>query len=110
MEYLKCSLEKFGWTNEVVEKLEGPTVSEVGQILKDCACRVVKKAQERSKLSVLWNLIRRRGKVRCVQVREEGAQMHSVRTKRWHSGATGGDQQMGGDGMGEQNQCPVQLR
>ena len=47
-------------------------MSEVGQILKDCAWRVVKKAQERSKLSVLWNLIRRRGKVRCVQVERKG--------------------------------------
>ena len=57
MEDLKCSLEKFGWTNEVVEKLEGLTVSEVGQMLKDCVWPVVKKgwmteAHERSKLSV----------------------------------------------------------
>ena len=42
--------------------------------------------------------------------REEGARMHSVQTMRWHSRAMGGDQQMGGDGMGEQNQCTVQLR
>ena len=54
---LKCSLETFGLTNEVVEKLEGLTVSEVGQMLKDCAWWEVKKvwvteAQERSKLSV----------------------------------------------------------
>ena len=46
----------------------------------------------------------RKGKVRCVQVREEGAQMHSVQTKRSHSGATGGEE------MGGQNLCPVQLR
>ena len=37
MEDLKCSLETLGLTNEVVEKLEGLTVSEVGQMLKDCA-------------------------------------------------------------------------
>ena len=56
MEDLKCSLEKFGWTNEVVEELEGPTVSEVGQMLKDCAWRVVKKvwmSEAQKKLSVL---------------------------------------------------------
>ena len=62
------------------------------------------------KVECVMESYRKRGKVRCVQVREEGAQMHSVQTKRWHSGATGGDQQMGGDGMGEQNQCLVQLR
>ena len=41
-----------------MEKLEGLTVSEVGQMLKDCAWHVVKKgwmteAQDRLKLSVL---------------------------------------------------------
>ena len=64
VEDLKCSLEMFGWTNayEVVEKLEGLSVSEVGEMLKDCAWHEVKKAwmseaQERSKLSVLWILM-----------------------------------------------------
>ena len=37
VEDLKCSLEMFGWANEVVEKLQGLTMSEVGQMLKDCA-------------------------------------------------------------------------
>ena len=76
-ENLKCSLEKFGWTNEVVEKVEGLTVSEVGQMLKDLAWREVKKGwvtevQEGSKLSVLQNLMEGEDKVRCVQVERKG--------------------------------------
>ena len=52
------------------------TVSEVGQRLKDCAWRAVKKgwvteAQEGSKLSVLQNLVEG-GKARCVQVERNG--------------------------------------
>ena len=37
MEDLKYSLEMLGWANEVyvVEKVEGLTMSEVGQMLKD---------------------------------------------------------------------------
>ena len=42
--------------------------------------------------------------------REEGAQTHSAQSKRWHSRATGGDRQMGGDEMGGQNLSPMQLR
>ena len=79
MEDLKCSLEMLGWANEVyvVEKLEGLTVSEVGQMLKDCAWREVKKgwmteAQERSKLSVLQNLMEGGGKARCLQIERKG--------------------------------------
>ena len=37
VEDLKDSLEKFGWSNGVVEKLEGDSLGEVGYMLRDCA-------------------------------------------------------------------------
>ena len=43
VEDLKCSLNMYGWTDEVEKKLKGLSVSEVGQLLRDCAWREVKK-------------------------------------------------------------------
>ena len=37
VEELKDSLEKFGWSSGVVEKLEGVSLGEVGYMWKDCA-------------------------------------------------------------------------
>ena len=39
VEDLKDSLEKFGWSSGVVEKLEGVSLGEVGHMLKDCTWR-----------------------------------------------------------------------
>ena len=44
MEDLKDSLEKFGRSSGVVEKLEGVSLGEVEYTLRDCAWREVKKA------------------------------------------------------------------
>ena len=46
MEDFKDSLEKFGWSSGVVEKLEGVSLGEVGHMLKDCAWREVKKGMD----------------------------------------------------------------
>ena len=67
-------------------------MSEVGQMLKHCAWHEVKKGlvtetQEKTELNVLQNLME--GGKMCAS--GEGAQMHSVQMKRWHSRATGGD-------------------
>ena len=37
VEDLKDSLEKFGWSSGVVEKLEGVSLGKVGYMLRDCA-------------------------------------------------------------------------
>ncbi len=44
VEDLKDSLEMFGWSSGVVEKLEGVLLGEVGYMLRDCAWRELKKA------------------------------------------------------------------
>ena len=69
---MKNSLEKFGWSNEVVEKL-GIPLGKVGYMLRDCAWREGKKtwmmeAEERSKLGMLKNLMEGGCRARCVQV------------------------------------------
>ena len=73
VEDLKDSLEKFGWSSGVVEKLEGVSLGEVRHMLKDCAWREVKKAwmmeaEERSKLEMVKNLMEGGCSARCVQV------------------------------------------
>ena len=46
VEELEDSLEKFGWSSGVVEKLESVSLGEVGHILKDCAWCKVKKGMD----------------------------------------------------------------
>ena len=58
LEDLRCSLEKFGWSSEVMEKLDGVSVNEVKRMLRDCVWREVKEtwmteAQGRPKLGVI---------------------------------------------------------
>ena len=73
VEDLKDSLEKFGWSSGVVEKLEGVSLGEVGYMLRDCAWCEVKKAwimeaEGRSKLEMARNLMEGGCSLRCVQV------------------------------------------
>ena len=74
---LKDGLEKFGWSSEVVEKLEGVSGSEVKQMLRDCAWREVKEAwmaeaQGRPKLGVMKSLMEGGCDERCMQVARKG--------------------------------------
>ena len=60
-----------------MEKLKGLTVSEAGQMLKDCTWREVKKGwvtekQKRLKQRVLLNLMEGEGQAGCVQVERKG--------------------------------------
>ena len=68
------SLEKFGWSSGMVEKLEDVSLGKVGYILRDCAWPEVNKAwmreaDERSKLGMVKNLME--GARRCVQMARE---------------------------------------
>ena len=68
---LQQSLEKFGWRGLNVVTLDGLTIKEVKQLLKDTAVRRVKavwreKAKGSSKLEMTGNLMDNEYKARCV--------------------------------------------
>ena len=87
LEDLRCSLETFRWSSEMVEKLEGVSVNEVRRMLWDCARREAKEAwmaeaQGRPKLEVIKSLMEGGSNAKCMQVSRKG---NSDKAKRWHS-------------------------
>ena len=80
------SLEKFGWSSGMVEKLEDVSLGKVGYMFRDCAWPEVNKAwmmeaDERSKLGMVKNLMEgaRGCRARCVQMARK--QLRPIMTK-----------------------------
>ena len=68
----------------VVEKLVGVSLSEVEYMLRDCALCEVKnawmmKAERRSKLGMVQNLMKGRGRASCVQVARKGLRQNMTK-------------------------------